>query len=340
MPPMRLINVLVASDNPDSAFALTMQYTLNHFVDRPYEPFIGEDYRKQVVIDDRVSLLHIESQLPLDMEYYSAVYDLFLKQTNVCIFMYDVAANDPQDGLNYISRLYGRAAKWDRNKFLGTTGYTQKPAKEQRFSSTSIPQASGMLQDLSKRVRPKISLRVGPLASVSERRRPRLQNTFTPFPRLPAELQIAVLRACVTSSHPIALYKNPDANGINMNVLLACKFFYEEGIKIFHVANTFISPNPSYIVADTTWIPTSYPMAQQHCDAIEKGRDLANQLGCKFMQSSSRQLREVEAVFVDAVREFRARGVNSRPENLGRRPGTLRLATRSIKARLSRGFRS
>ncbi|KAK2804526.1 hypothetical protein FQN50_006601 [Emmonsiellopsis sp. PD_5] len=350
MPSPQLIHVLVASENHDSALAFSVQYTLNHFVDRPYDPFIGEQYRKQVVIDDRVVWLDIESEPLPDMEYYNALYDLYLKRTNVYIFIYDVAADNPQDGLDCISRLYFKTStQYDRNKFLGTTGDTQKPAKDLRFS---ISQASGVLQGLSKRARTKIRSRDGPLSSISEHKRqqqPRLQNTFTLFPRLPTELQIAVLRACVTSPHPI-VYNNPGANGINMNVLQTCKLFHEEGTKIFHAENKFISHKPFYIVADTTWIPT-YPMTQQHRDAIEKGRELAKQLGCKFMQSSSRQLREVEAVFVDAVREFRAqeqemahssdpdRHVNSRPENLGMWPGSLRSATRSIKARLFGSFR-
>ncbi|KAL2868938.1 uncharacterized protein BJX67DRAFT_348341 [Aspergillus lucknowensis] len=132
-------------------------------------------------------------------------------------------------------------------------------------------------------------------------------NTFTCFPRLPAELQLAVLRACVTSSRPI-LDRKPANNDINMNILQVCRFFHDEGTKIFWAENRFESSRPVYLLADETWADRG----RKRIDAAE-GRELAEQFGCKFFEHSSHSHEQVETVVMGMIREMIARAPKSIP---------------------------
>ncbi|KAL2866501.1 uncharacterized protein BJX67DRAFT_354959 [Aspergillus lucknowensis] len=125
---------------------------------------------------------------------------------------------------------------------------------------------------------------------------------FKYFPRLPVEIKIQILRACLVSSQPIVGFR-PYSRGINMGVLRVCKLFHEEGTKIFWAENRFLSQKPIFIVADHTWVtPTSGPEVP-----ADKGRALAEEVGGEFYEVSSKNAWQVGNLFENLVREFRAR---------------------------------
>lgn len=172
----------------------------------------------------------------------------------------------------------------------------------------------------------------------SPRQRQQRTDTFTCFPHLPAELKLAILRACVTSSRPI-FNRRPANSGINIKVLEVCRFFYEVGTRIFWAENRFESTLPVYLVADSTWpVP-----GRQRIDATE-GRALAERFGCKFFEHSSQSHDQVETLVIAMVRECMERGVDlptvpSQSVVQGQQRCSIRSLTRSLTQRVSRVFK-
>ena len=172
----------------------------------------------------------------------------------------------------------------------------------------------------------------------SLRQRQQRTDTFTCFPHLPAELKLAILRACVTSSRPI-FNRRPTNSGINMKVLEVCRFFHEEGTRMFWAENRFESTLPVYLVADSTW----HVPGRQRIDAAE-GRALAERFGCKFFEHSSQSHDQVEFLVMAIVRECIERGVDlpmvpRQSAVHGQQRSSIRSLTRSLTQRASRVFK-
>ncbi|KAL4863640.1 hypothetical protein BDV12DRAFT_177261 [Aspergillus spectabilis] len=162
-------------------------------------------------------------------------------------------------------------------------------------------------------------------------------DTFTCFPRLPAELQLAVLRVCVTSSRPI-VDKKPHLSGNNMNVLQACRLFHDEGSKMFWNENIFVAHQPIYLVGDLTWATPEtrvIPSAQ--------GQALADRFGCTFVESSSRSYEEVKTVVLGLLGKCIAgyeHAVEPTPRQSAHRleRHSISSIARNVKQRMSRLF--
>ncbi|KAK2753955.1 hypothetical protein FQN54_007314 [Arachnomyces sp. PD_36] len=124
----------------------------------------------------------------------------------------------------------------------------------------------------------------------------------TGFPGLPLELQLALLRACLTSPMPITDHKL-HRHGVDLNVLQVCRLLHDEGTKIFWNENTFATSCQIYLIADLTWVtPKEQPVV-----TTAEGRSLAENFGCKVFESSSRVHDDVEPILTELVRENRAR---------------------------------
>ncbi|PGH04725.1 hypothetical protein AJ79_07004 [Helicocarpus griseus UAMH5409] len=137
---------------------------------------------------------------------------------------------------------------------------------------------------------------------------PKDPRTFTCFPHLPHELQLAILLECLTSTTPVSL-PYAELSGININILLVCKLFYYEGIKIFWEQNIFTTTRSFNIIADTGFITPDRPRVV----SVEEGEALANHfvadrfLPCKYVEMSFREDYDVfHDVVMDACEGFTA----------------------------------
>ncbi|KLJ07864.1 hypothetical protein EMPG_16646 [Blastomyces silverae] len=226
-----------------------------------YDPYYGEDFRKQMAVDDKAVVIEI-------LEYYygdehNRLVHHFFRETHALILTLDVTSREQ---LDLIQQTHAAFLSFMRR-------YGSTPCV---FPSWPIYKAS----------------------SKDEATQP---QTFTCFPRLPQELQIAVLREALTCPDPVPL-PMPHVAGINLNILKACKLFYEEGSRIFWKENTFLPLKPMTLVAETGWVTPSKPRAV----TTEEGQKLARRLGCKYVELSSRYNEPVVDVVADLVREHRA----------------------------------
>ncbi|ODH41726.1 hypothetical protein ACO22_01304 [Paracoccidioides brasiliensis] len=168
-----------------------------------------------------------------------------------------------------------------------------------------------------------------PLYVKSTKRLHRLEGSkslkqFTCFPRLPHELQLAVLRAALVSSDPVVL-PTPHINGININIL-----------------------KPFCIVAEIAFVTPAKPRAV----TTEEGQELARRLGCNFVELTSKTYNDVENVFTGLIRKHRSRvagisrssGYMPRGQNLAPIAhvraliGVIRSLARTLKQRTFRIF--
>ncbi|PGH04726.1 hypothetical protein AJ79_07005 [Helicocarpus griseus UAMH5409] len=133
---------------------------------------------------------------------------------------------------------------------------------------------------------------------------PKSRRTFTCFPLLPHELQLAVLQECLTCTGSVIL-PDPNFSGINLNVLLVCKLFYQEGVKIFWEHNSFASFQPITFIADTTFVSPDRPRVV----STEEGEELARRsLQCKYIEISARDEHDYfSETVMDACRLYIAR---------------------------------
>jgi hypothetical protein len=127
--------------------------------------------------------------------------------------------------------------------------------------------------------------------------------TFTCFPRLPVELQLAILHACLTSPSPV-IEDAPHLAGINIAILRVNRFFHTEGTKIYQAQNHFLPRRPIYLVGDITWVGIQ---GQSRVVSVYEGRELADRHGCVHFESSSRKLEPVQVVVDRLVRDVVAR---------------------------------
>lgn len=140
------------------------------------------------------------------------------------------------------------------------------------------------------------------LALAERERWKKRNNKFKPFPRLPYDLQRAIIRACLVSPEPI-IDQKPHLNGINMNLLLVNKFCYEEGGTIFKTENRFLPLPPICIVADSS----ARDIWDSGEDLVQKGKQLAERVGIGFFDISCQSRFDVDGVVMGVVREFVAR---------------------------------
>ncbi|OJD17624.1 hypothetical protein AJ78_02274 [Emergomyces pasteurianus Ep9510] len=237
------------------------QFFHNVWIDTLDPPFC-DGFRKQMVVDEKVVLVEI-----LEFTYGDethAMANLFFNDTDVLILTFDVTLREQLDLLVKTHAAFLR--------FMDT-----KPA----------PQYCLFPEHHTEELSRNASLRI--------------PQTFTCFPRLPQELQLAVLREALTCPYPVAL-PMAHISGINLNILKACKLFYEEGSKFFWQENTFIPVKPMTVVADTARVTPVKPRAV----TTEEGREFARRLGCKYAELSSKDNEPVVAVVSDLIREHRA----------------------------------
>ncbi|KAL4782864.1 hypothetical protein BJX76DRAFT_274841 [Aspergillus varians] len=164
---------------------------------------------------------------------------------------------------------------------------------------------------------------------------------FTCFSRLPYELQIAVLRACLSSRYPI-LDRKPHLNGINTTVLLVNRFFHREGTRIFQTENRFLPRQPIYLAADAGGEGLGRRADWNTVSAAE-GRALADRFGCAFFEVSSASDRDVDGILTGVVKDCLARetGGLHRPgvvQPRGRRNRSIRSVIGSVTGRGSHMF--
>lgn len=76
--------------------ALTIQLTQSHFVDE-YDPTIEDSYRKQVVIDDEVSILDILDTA--GQEEYSAMREQYMRNGEGFLLVYSITSKSSLDEL-------------------------------------------------------------------------------------------------------------------------------------------------------------------------------------------------------------------------------------------------
>jgi hypothetical protein len=160
-------------------------------------------------------------------------------------------------------------------------------------------------------------------------------STFTCFPHLPAELQLAILRACLTSASPV-IEDAPHLAGINIAILRVNKFFHVEGTKIYQTQNHFLPRRPIYLVGDISWVGIA---GQSRVVSEQEGRELAEQYGCAHFESSSRKLEPVQRVVDGLVRDVvaRRRGQGAEDGVPGSTPREKSLRE-SVAQRVSRMF--
>lgn len=131
-------------------------------------------------------------------------------------------------------------------------------------------------------------------------------SRFKYFPRLPYDLQLAVLRACLVSPDPI-IGQKPHLNGVNTNLLLVNKFCYEEGGRIYKTQNRFLPLPPICLVADTSTRRFGRVEGDSGGDYVHKGIELANRLGVGFLDIPCESRSDVDGAVMGVVREFVAR---------------------------------
>ncbi|KAL3485115.1 hypothetical protein BJX62DRAFT_243299 [Aspergillus germanicus] len=117
------------------------------------------------------------------------------------------------------------------------------------------------------------------------------------------ELQLAILRACLTSTNPV-IEDAPHLAGINIAVLRVNRFFHLEGTRIYQTQNHFLPRRPIYLVGDISWVGIK---GRSRVVSADEGIDLADRHGCLHFESSSRKLEPVQWILDGLVRDVVAR---------------------------------
>ncbi|CAI4049990.1 Ras family GTPase RAS2 SKDI_14G2250 [Saccharomyces kudriavzevii IFO 1802] len=93
---MREYKLVVVGGGGVGKSALTIQLTQSHFVDE-YDPTIEDSYRKQVVIDDEVSILDILDTA--GQEEYSAMREQYMRNGEGFLLVYSITSKSSLDEL-------------------------------------------------------------------------------------------------------------------------------------------------------------------------------------------------------------------------------------------------
>ncbi|EEH10908.1 predicted protein [Histoplasma capsulatum G186AR] len=145
-----------------------------------------DSYRKQMVVDDKVALVEMLEFKYDDARVYLALLDQIFQDSDAIILAFDVTAREE---LDLIMQNYAIFLEFMR--------------RESTPRTCSIP--VGLIdKDASEEICQKTSLQT-PL-------------TFTCFPKLPPELQLAILRAALRCPDPVPL-NVAHIRGINLNIL-------------------------------------------------------------------------------------------------------------------------
>ncbi|KAK2809403.1 hypothetical protein FQN50_003862 [Emmonsiellopsis sp. PD_5] len=253
-----------------------LQVAENYFPDT-FDPTLELSDRKRIRVGNKhaiVRLLDISTMELLDN--CRAMWHQMLLTGDVYILIYDVSCR--QD-FNVMWRAHTEIAPV----------YTSGPLK----------QVSGRLQplkwDTSFISHPQRQTENTPIQPPEGE----IGNIFTCFPRLPQELQLAILRNCLTSPRPV-VYHDPYSSGINLDVLWACKLFYDEGRKIFWEQNRFVSSKPIYLFADSSLVTADRPQVITSAE----GQKLADDFGMRFIELSTRDLDSVNAAMDEVIRGY------------------------------------
>ncbi|KGQ01035.1 hypothetical protein PAAG_12286 [Paracoccidioides lutzii Pb01] len=293
------------------------QYLLQYW-DDTYDPTTSGTYCKQTVVDGKVVLvdvLNLSLGICSRKDEFGPVIHQYAKSSDGFIFLYDVTS---REGLSCILEIH--------EAFLRHTR-----------SASTFDCCLG----------PPLPLYVQSTKRLYQLESSKTLKQFTCFPRLPHELQLAVLRAALVSSDPVVL-PTPHINGININILKVCKLFHEEGTRIFWKENIFTFWKPFCIVAETAFVTP----AKSRAVTTEEGQELAYRLGCNFVELSSKSYGDVENVFTGLIRKHRSRiaevsrpsGYMPRGQNLVRIAHVraliraIRSLVRTFKQRTSRIF--
>ncbi|THC94923.1 hypothetical protein EYZ11_005606 [Aspergillus tanneri] len=249
-----------------------------------YGPHSYWDWRAMRTIDGKACLVDLDAMnIASFVGEFSAFQQFLCQQTHGFVLLYDVTSRKEFRSVSIAIDLLME------NTYKKNISENNAPSS---IVAASGPSAGGTSRSALRKLKARICGREGP--SSMHHTEQQIPDKFTCFPRLPAELQLAILRVCATSSYPIVDNK-PHLSGINMNFLQVCKFFHEEGTRIFWAENTFVSSKLIYVVADMTYVTPD----NQRVITLAEGQALADQYGCKFFESSSRVHEDVEAVSLD-----------------------------------------
>ncbi|KAJ0424384.1 hypothetical protein BJY00DRAFT_309298 [Aspergillus carlsbadensis] len=284
----------------------TSKYCYNTWTDlRGYGPCVWDDYRKLAVVDQRVHMLVFEDEVP-----YFIDDETYFNSRNA----------NPPDGYILLSDATSRESFGFVQRAVGVIveGIREAPRVAREMQRESIAKNGKRRVDAG----PDLPVRMGSkdkvqhavsgglLKALPWTRKDRAGKgsvrpacAFTCFPRLPMELQLAILRACLTSTSPV-IEDAPHLAGINIAVLRVNRFFHLEGTKIYQTQNNFFPRRPIYLVADITWSGIG---GRSRVVSMDEGRELAERYGCAYFESSSRKLEPVQVVVEGLVRDVVAR---------------------------------
>ncbi|CAI4780361.1 BAF_collapsed_G0051360.mRNA.1.CDS.1 [Saccharomyces cerevisiae] len=93
---IREYKIVVVGGGGVGKSALTIQFIQSYFVDE-YDPTIEDSYRKQVVIDDKVSILDILDTA--GQEEYSAMREQYMRTGEGFLLVYSVTSRNSFDEL-------------------------------------------------------------------------------------------------------------------------------------------------------------------------------------------------------------------------------------------------
>ncbi|KAK2744108.1 hypothetical protein FQN55_006976 [Onygenales sp. PD_40] len=251
----------------------------NYFPDT-LDPTLELNYRKQIHTGNKhaiVELLDI-SMMDLSDNFFRAMWHQMLLTGDVYILLYDVTCRQDFDAMPtahadiapvYTSKLASPLKQVPGKLPLkGDPSYISHPQRQTENTPIQPPEG-------------------------------KTGNTFTCFPRLPQELQLAILQSCLTSPRPV-VYHDPYSSGINVAVLWVCKLFYNEGRKIFREQNIFVSSQPIYLVADSSLVTANRPQVITSAE----GQNLADDLSMRFIELSTRDLDSVNALMDEVFRGY------------------------------------
>ncbi|KAK2791336.1 Ras GTPase [Emmonsiellopsis sp. PD_33] len=269
------IHVLAISRHSDLSTRLRIQYIENYFPDT-LDPTLELNYRKQIHTGNKHAIVELLDVSMVDLvDNFRAMWHQMLLTGDVYILLYDVTCRQDFDAM--------RTAHADIAPV-----YTSKLA-------SPLKQVPGKLPLKGVISHPQRQTENTPIQPPEGK----TGNTFTCFPRLPQELQLAILRSCLTSPRPV-VYQDPYSSGINVDVLWVCKLFYNEGRKIFREQNIFVSSQPIYLVADSSLVTANRPQVITSAE----GQNLADDLGMRFIELSTRDLDSVNALMDEVFRGY------------------------------------
>ncbi|PVH86228.1 hypothetical protein DL98DRAFT_393209, partial [Cadophora sp. DSE1049] len=88
---MVLYKIVVLGDGGVGKTAMTIQITLNHFVET-YDPTIEDSYRKQVVIDGKACMLEVLDTA--GQEEYTALRDQWIRDGEAFLLVYSISSRE------------------------------------------------------------------------------------------------------------------------------------------------------------------------------------------------------------------------------------------------------